>query len=184
MMKLFINIITTYIIISVFSTFSQASETMLTLKDLHDKCSHIIVGRVESVDSFYINNDKSRIYTSVKVVVDESVKGYKKRNAIVEIIFYGGTLDGRTTTVLGLPTYHVGEETLLFLKESNSDNFGNFYMVFGGKQGKFNIKNDGKVTRNSDFPLLNRLNGHFIFPNHDSSTDKSTLLQEIRQLAN
>lgn len=155
---------------------------MLTLQDLHDKSSHIITGQVESVDSFYINNDKSRIYSSVKVKVVESVKGYKNRNVIVEIIFYGGTLDGRTTTVLGLPSYHVGENTLLFLKESNSDTFGLYYTVYGGKQGKFNIKKDDSISRDSDFPLLNRINGHFILQSHDSSTDKATVFNEIDAL--
>jgi len=54
-MKLLINFITC-IVFCVLPVLSHAKDMMLTLKDLNDKSSDIIIGRVESINSFYINN--------------------------------------------------------------------------------------------------------------------------------
>jgi len=54
-MKLIINFITC-IVFCVLPVLLHANDMMLTLKDLNDKSSDIIIGRVESINSFYINN--------------------------------------------------------------------------------------------------------------------------------
>ena len=150
-----------FFIINILPGVSFSDEKILSLQELSVKSTDIITGKVESKKCFYYNNDERRIYTSVRIRVEDTIKGSLKASDTVEILFYGGTLNGICTTVLGMPTYEVGEEILLFLRETSTEPFGRRYVVRGRSQGKFNIL-DGKVTRESPYPLMTQEEGEIM----------------------
>lgn len=169
------------ITLCILAASGYANEFMVSLEDLSLNSSDIVVGTVESINSFNINNNIKKVYTTVKVRVESPVKGSSQKNGVIDVIFYGGTKNGRTTTVLGSPKYSVGEEVILFLNERMSKEFGHFYTVYSSNQGKFSVI-DEYVSRDSDFPLFNRKNGYQIMASNRSTLLKSSLIQEINQL--
>lgn len=166
-----------------FGSNSFSGDTVLTLQELTRKSSDIIIGKVQSINCFYYNNDTTRIYTSVKVQADVTIKGNVDENEIVEIIFYGGTLNGVSTKVLGSSNYELGEETLLFLNERVSKKFGRRFVVKGRSQGKFTIVND-EITRDSMYPLPETKNGLILPVSQTTSISKNTLLNKINSFSN
>ena len=107
-----------------------------TLEDLVQKSGRIIVGKCLSTESRW-NEDNTLILTTSRFVVSDALKGTP--GSVVTVITVGGTLDGITQTVSGMPQFVQEEEALLFLEPSRNGN----WKPLGLSQGKFRIvRND------------------------------------------
>jgi len=144
---------------------SIAQQIEFSLKELCIISSDIIIARTISVNS-YSELDQKRIFTDIQLEVSDKIKGQFQKQAQLKLTFYGGTVNGITTIVVGAPHFSVGEQSLLFLLEKQSARTGqNYHVVVGLSQGKFNIftdelTNEEKVVRDQiAVPLQLEKNG-------------------------
>ncbi len=111
----------------------------LTLDDLVSGASYIIVGKVTRMSSQW-NADRTRIYTSVTLSIEEQIKGDWNKNEIT-ITVPGGKVGETVELVEDTAGFSVNERVLVFLtKEDNT------FSVFGGFQGKFVVGDDGRIA--------------------------------------
>ena len=103
-----------------------------TLDDLVQKSGRIVVGKCISRESRW-NDRNTLILTTARFTVSELLKG--SSDGFVNVVTVGGTLDGITQTVSGMPVLEPEEEVLLFLEPSK---YGH-WQPLGMSQGKFRI---------------------------------------------
>jgi hypothetical protein len=103
-----------------------------TLDDLVQKSGRIIVGKCISSESRW-NDRNTLILTTARFAVSEPLKG--SSDGFVNVVTVGGTLDGITQTVSGMPVFEPEEEVLLFLEPSKNGQ----WQPLGMSQGKFRI---------------------------------------------
>jgi len=103
-----------------------------TLDDLVQKSGRIIVGKCISSESRW-NDRNTLILTTARFAVSEPLKG--SSDGFVNVVTVGGTLDGITQTVSGMPVFEPEEEVLLFLEPSKNGH----WQPLGMSQGKFRI---------------------------------------------
>lgn len=114
-----------------FPVFSTTVEKF-TLDDLVQKSGRIIVGKCISRESRW-NDRNTLILTTARFAVSEPLKG--SSDGFVNVVTVGGTLDGITQTVSGMPVFEPEEEVLLFLEPSKNGH----WQPLGLAQGKFRI---------------------------------------------
>lgn len=120
-----------------------------TLEELGNISESIILGRCVYVKSFYENG---RIYTYYTIEVTEVIKG-KKDIQEVNLRHLGGSADGISMQISGMPSFKEEEEVILFLKHKNKAGFS---IIAGGTQGKFTIytiNNTKFVYENIDWQI-------------------------------
>lgn len=128
----------------VFAVSSVAFATTVVRMDLEDlvaKSDLVVVGSIAEVEPKL--HDDGRVYTHVKVSVDEVLSG--EETDTVSIVHIGGRVESRATVVHGMPDFTLDERVLLFLEKPESvDHF----VVTGLSQGKFSLSedDDGTVT--------------------------------------
>jgi len=103
-----------------------------TLDDLVQKSGRIVVGKCISRESRW-NDRNTLILTTARIAVSEPLKG--SSDGFVNVVTVGGTLDGITQTVSGMPVFEPEEEVLLFLEPSKNGH----WQPLGMSQGKFRI---------------------------------------------
>ena len=103
-----------------------------TLDDLVQKSGRIVVGKCISSESRW-NDRNTLILTTTRFSVSEPLKG--SSDGFVNVVTVGGTLDGITQTVSGMPVFEPEEEVLLFLEPSKNGH----WQALGMSQGKFRI---------------------------------------------
>lgn len=111
-----------------------------TLKQLALDSDVILSGKVLTQSSDW-NKDKSRIYTTVTIEVDEYLKGNINELSI-KVKHPGGEVDNVGELYSHMPKFSNDEEVLLFTK-MNED--GNNYKVVNGEEGKLTIYSDQKT---------------------------------------
>lgn len=109
-------------------------------RQLADESSQIVRGKVIGVKTFW-NAEKTRIFTEVRVKVDETYKGGEIPEA--RIIQLGGIVDNVNMHVDGALSWRANEEVLLFLETNPAGDF----RVAGFSLGKFAIERDRKTDR-------------------------------------
>jgi hypothetical protein len=125
---LFVFVLTSMASLPSFSTTVEK----FTLDDLVQKSGRIIVGKCISRESRW-NDRNTLILTTARFVVSEPLKG--SSDGFVNVVTVGGTLDGITQTVSGMPVFEPEEEALLFLEPSKNGH----WQPLGLSQGKFRI---------------------------------------------
>jgi hypothetical protein len=122
------------IVLILLATSQIAATTVekFTLEDLVQKSSRIVLGKCVSTDSRW-NAENTLILTTSRFAVSESFKG--STNGFITVTTVGGTLDGITQTVSGMPEFAPDEEVLLFLEPFKGAN----WQPLGMSQGKFKI---------------------------------------------
>jgi hypothetical protein len=107
------------------------------ITELYKVSEYVIHGVVESseVDASYFSN----LHTRYTIKINEVLKGNQLDSIVVTQD--GGLYDGRIYRVKDEPLMKVGEEVVLYL--NYSPHFES-YKIFGGPQGRFNIKH-GKL---------------------------------------
>jgi hypothetical protein len=87
------------------------------------------------------------IFTEITLAVDRAIVGAPDK--LVTFRIAGGTLDGQTATVFGMPTFELGERYLVFLRsgfETTAD------PIVGVNQGFFRVVHDAQANADT---LLN-----------------------------
>jgi uncharacterized protein (DUF779 family) len=132
---------------AVFAFLSWQSAGATTMKilgipDLTKASTHIVQGKIKSIKSSW-NQEKTIISTDIELDVIETVKGSIGEKTIV-LHMLGGKMDGRTTLVVGAPSFEVGEEDVLFLELMDKQNIveRDHYRLVGLAQGKFSVHFD------------------------------------------
>jgi len=109
----------------------------------------VVEGTVTDVEARW-REDHKFVYTYVTVDVDEVMKGQLRESTIV-LEELGGTANGVTATVEGVPVFETGERVIVFL-----DVVDDAYRCHGFAQGKFTVEDSrlGRVvTRPQDVEL-------------------------------
>lgn len=165
---------------------STAQQIEFSLKELSINSSDIIIARTISINS-YSELDQKRIFTDIQLEVSDKIKGQFQKQDQLKLKFYGGTVNGITTIVVGSPQFSVGEQSLLFLFKKQSARTGkDYFVVIGLSQGKFNIFTDGltneeKVVREQmNVPLLLEKNGNRLTLTNSQSIMLTNLLNYIK----
>lgn len=114
----------------------------LGISELTKASSHVVYCTVRTIKSSW-NEGKTSITTDIELDVSEVVKGTIHESTIV-LKMLGGKMDGRTTMVVGAPSFEVGEEVVLFLKILDKQNVAerDRYRLVGLAQGKFSVQYD------------------------------------------
>ena len=110
----------------------------------------IALGKVTSLTSEWADN-RSRIVTTVTLVVGEYLKKGNADGNVITISTPGGEIGDVGEMYTHMPTFRQNEEVVVFLEKAEKGH----YRVAGGNQGKYNIEQDpatgqplvaGKVT--------------------------------------
>jgi len=81
------------------------------------------------------------IETVTRILVDETIKGNVPAGEILDLVQFGGHLDGRFQAQSGAPKYEVGTRYLVFLDRNGSGSWTTFDLALG--QFRFVVR-DGK----------------------------------------
>lgn len=101
-----------------------------------------LVVRAKCVDGTAKWNS-GEIWTFITFEIEESWKGSPPRQIIVRLL--GGTTTELTSSVDGVPRFHVGEEVVLFLAATGRGD----YSIVGWMQGTFRLARDPETGRAS-----------------------------------
>ena len=130
-------IVSTIIFLFCFSAFGQQIKKEIEI--LSKNAEVIVTGKVKQKKSIW-NENKTRIFTSVILDVDDQLKG-QDNNSSIEIVYPGGEIDGIGELYTHMPSLENEEEVLLFLKKNKNET----YKIFNGENGKITITNDPKT---------------------------------------
>jgi len=114
------------------------SMVQLSTRDLSLQSSDIVIGKVESVRSYW-NPAHTRILTDVGVSVSQTFAGETAQHLTLTEL--GGEVDGIRVTVPGCPAFRPGEEALFFVWRDRKGDA----QVNGLAQGKFDIERDPRT---------------------------------------
>lgn len=136
----------TFLFIFLPTSGANAIMVQLSLEELVGESDSVIIGTVVSSQSQW-NNDRSAIYTTVIVAIENHLKGNPLPD-LVTVIVPGGEIDGVMQIVSDTPIFDPGEEVMLFLEElpqqiyPRSIFYPKAHSVFGNFQGKKEIINN------------------------------------------
>jgi hypothetical protein len=114
---------------------------------------YVVRAAVKSVTSEYRTTPQGRaIFTKVELQVLETITGTPPQPLVLQLL--GGTADGVTMRVEGVPQFRVGDEDILFVQNNGTQ----FYPLVGIMNGKFPVKYDAVtgtayVARSNGVPL-------------------------------
>src|SRR5437764_11349186 len=134
-MKRFVLFAAVVLLVSISS--SATTVERLSLDDMVNKAHSIVHGKVRSVRSHW-SEDGRLILTTYTLDVQETIKGQSARSIALTTI--GGKIGDLTVFAAGMPSFVVGEESIVFLEKS-----GDKSAVVGLNQGKFSVVN-GEVS--------------------------------------
>ncbi len=123
----------------------------LEVEELTRLSTEVFHGQVVST-KVYWDEEHTRIYTAVRVQINESFKGAAKRDQIVTITQLGGELDGLRLDYGGRPAFNVGEAVVLFAKPGRHHDL----IVVGLKQGKLRVAGAEAIRDFSGITLLEK----------------------------
>ncbi len=118
-----------------------------TVAELAVSSSDIISGAVTSKESWW-NEDKTFIFTTISVQVNELLKGTLAVASTVEVVVPGGEVGEIGLGVEHAAQFEVGEEVIVFLTLSEDG----IYEVTAWEQGKYTLEN-GQV-KEKDISVL------------------------------
>ncbi len=107
----------------------------MEVEELTKLSTEIFHGQVISVSVDW-NAERTRIYTTARVRVQEAFKGAVRREQIVTVTQLGGEKDGIRMDYVGRPEFAMGESVALFTVRGKRDD----YIVVGLKQGKMQVE--------------------------------------------
>jgi hypothetical protein len=115
----------------------------------------IVRGTVKAVDSEWRERNNERfIVSKVTIQVNEMIAGIAPQPLVLQML--GGKIGDESFFIEGAPSFNVGEEHILFVR----DNGKAFYPLVGIMHGQYPIKAGGKagerfVMRSNGVPLHN-----------------------------
>jgi hypothetical protein len=136
----------TLLLIYLPASVANAIMVQLSLEELAGEADSVIIGTVVSSQSQW-NNDRSAIYTTVIVAMENHLIGNPLPDRVT-VIVPGGEIDGIMQIVSDTPVFDPGEEVMLFLEELPQQTYPRpifqpkAHSVFGNFQGKKEIINN------------------------------------------
>jgi hypothetical protein len=122
---------------------AAASQVLaMDLAQLTQESQRVVVGEVTSVRSAW-DAKHERIFTTVEVRVQEAWKGAMPSGGVLTIVQPGGVAEGIEMRVHGMPTFTVGERSVLFLRGAA----GQPVAVTGMGQGKRGLHFDSAAKK-------------------------------------
>lgn len=115
------------------STARASVLTKLSLADMTARAEHVFWGRVERLESKFVQGHDGVIITEVQIRCQRSIRGAKE-GSLVTVRHLGGTVGELGQKVFGEASYQVGEEVVLLAEPRE----GFLYSV-GMAQGKLHI---------------------------------------------
>ncbi len=115
---------------------TRCQSSALTMEDLAKRADVVLVGKVTAVRSEW-NGDRSRIYTSVTLAVDQQIKGDQLSNSVI-ISTLGGEVDGVGEVYSHMARFKADEPVVVF---AAADEHGQLRVV-GGDAGKLTVTKD------------------------------------------
>jgi hypothetical protein len=131
----------------------------LEVEDLTRLSSDIFHGQIISAETQW-NAERTRIYTHVRVRVDEPLKGSTRRSETVTVIQLGGEKDGIKMDYAGRPEFTPGESVVLFTIRGSNQNF----TVIALKQGKMRVEGAEVRREFSGLTLVDRTSNGTLRP--------------------
>ena len=140
---------------ALFMALAPARATSVIAPDfdgLVSEADYVVRATVKSVTSEYRTTPKGQaIFTKVELQVLETITGTPPSPLVLQVL--GGTVDGVTMRVEGVPLFHVGDEDILFVQNNGTQ----FFPLVGIMNGKFPVKHDASgavfVARSNGSPL-------------------------------
>ncbi len=112
--------------------------------ELKEASDLIIMGTVKESKTWNLELDEPQFSPLIKtdfiVEIEQVILGDAKELSSLTIVMTGGIVDGETTIIRGYPLLTVGEQSIFFLKETDSGRC----IVSGGPTGRYVIE-EGKV---------------------------------------
>lgn len=101
------------------NSVSAISVTPPTFTDLVDRAELIVDATVADIQAQWVVNAKGYrvIKTFVRLKVAETVKGAPETE--LNLSFFGGTLDGETMAIAGMPMFRKGQRGWFFIKDNH-----------------------------------------------------------------
>ena len=126
------------LLVATVSTASASTVRQLTLKELATQSTTIVHATVSGVSSRWDDQHKE-IYTYFDLQVLEHIKGQKGKS-VLAMRQLGGAVEGIASVVPGMPSFHTGDEVVVFLTEPDR---AGYPWVVGLQQGKYDVVTDG-----------------------------------------
>lgn len=121
--------------------------------ELSARPDYIVRARVVHVEpELRLTQGRELIFTRITLEVLEVIAGQPPQPLVLTML--GGRIDDAELTVHGVPTFSVGDEDILFIK----DNGKNFHPLYGVMHGRYPVKRDkltGReyITRSNGVPM-------------------------------
>ena len=152
----------------------------MDLQTLINKSDHIVQGKVEAMDVIV---EQNRPYTRVRIRVDDPIYSRRgDRRQTVFLKFLGGgmnTPQGPVTLhVSGAPTFNLGDNVILFLREQPDGNNS----VVGMNQGKYLVVNETAIASISGVDLIDPKTGKVLPSGYIENVPVDTFKARIREL--
>ncbi len=116
----------------------QLQIKQFTLQEMTTESSDIVVAEIISANSHW-NADHTRIFTEFELAVLEDIKGNITSGERFKIFQLGGSIDGITSFALEMPSLPAGSQSILFLTGRQAPEHGDYFIIFGLNQGKYDI---------------------------------------------
>ena len=133
--------------------------TMVRLEeqDLWNVADTILIGRVPLPPQPVAQAGSKVVFSRITILVDEYVAATREQREVrqIDLVQPGGTYQGRTTVVPGMPTFRQDERVLLFLRRNPRTGK---YNVVGLSQGKFEIRKEEGTGREYLVPGAAKVN--------------------------
>lgn len=127
------------VLVWTMGTDVQAQAIQASLEQLTSSSTDIVLGEAIQKTSYW-NDNRTRIYTDVRIRVDESIKGDADQEAVVTIP--GGQIGNTVYEVSEMPVFVEGEEVLVFLWDHPTGKT----LVYAGLHGKMEVTEDPRSS--------------------------------------
>lgn len=115
---------------------ASAQHKHVTTDELTQQADLIVVGKVAGLKAGW-NTDRSRIFTTVTLAVDQTLKG-DAGGGPVTILVPGGEVDGVGEAYSHTPQFKKDEEVVVFAKKDKQGRL----RTTGGDNGKLSVRKD------------------------------------------
>lgn len=159
------GMLATAILVSAAMPINATTLIRANLDDLATDNSTIVLGKV--VESYsYWNADGTFIFTDIRVLAQETLKGDKPAGSEFTFTIMGGTVGDLTTLIIGGPELTPGKQYVLFLNEEDLPSVRATLTVRDHIQGVFDVKQVRGQLR-----AVSQANRHALVPDAQGKVD-------------
>ena len=147
LLLLLIGALALFVVLSTQATIMQRLE----IEELTRLSTDVFHGQVIATETRW-NPERTRIYTDVRLRINETFKGAAKRSETVTVVQLGGEKDGRRLDYAGRPEFTAGETIVLFTTRTRANDL----TVVALKQGKLQVAGNEAVRDFAGLTIVER----------------------------